>query len=283
MKTHSSGGVAFFIRAATGNLIQFKFISSKYLFLVLLAVISFQHRLIAQKSAATFNQQSTIVSPELEQNLRSTLKKNSLKFQLVENNGQTGLPREVFAYFSTQNQTVFIEKDRLRIVVLDPVEDEKKPDVDTKDRNNRPVTTPRRFDYNAFSIRFNGSTGFKSWEKQNKFATKRNFMNLRQGNTDVIRAESYGEVILKNIYQGIDLRLYSQENGHLEFDWIVWPGADASAIRMEFEGQKKLGISADGGLKVGLGMGEFNMRLPESYYVTPAGKKAVDAKFCLYW
>jgi hypothetical protein len=73
--------------------------------------------------------------------------------------------------------------------------------------------------------------------------------------------------------------LYSQDDGHLEFDWIVWPGYDAARIKMEFEGQKSLRISEKGSLEVRLGMGTFNMRLPESYYVTPAGKQNVNAIF----
>lgn len=75
--------------------------------------------------------------------------------------------------------------------------------------------------------------------------------------------------------------MYSQADGHLEFDWIVWPGYDAAKIKMKFEGQKSIGLSAKGSLEVRLGMGTFNMRLPESYYVTPAGKQNVDAKFLI--
>lgn len=71
---------------------------------------------------------TTGLDGELEKTVRNTLKKNSEKLQLVENNGQSGLPREVVAYFSSYNEMVFIEKNKLRIIVLesDAVNDKKK-------------------------------------------------------------------------------------------------------------------------------------------------------------
>ena len=66
----------------------------------------------------------------------------------------------------------------------------------------------------------------------------------------------------------------------MEFDWIIAPHADASIIKMKFEGQKKLAIH-DGDLEINLAMGSFHIRLPESYYVTPAGKQQADVRFYL--
>jgi hypothetical protein len=67
----------------------------------------------------------------------------------------------------------------------------------------------------------------------------------------------------------------------MEFDWIVAPYADASRIKMKFEGQKKLSINNSGDLQIKLAMGSFHIHLPESYYVTPAGKQQADIRFYL--
>ena len=67
----------------------------------------------------------------------------------------------------------------------------------------------------------------------------------------------------------------------MEFDWIVAPYADASMIKMKFEGQKKLSINSNGDLDIRLAMGSFHIHLPESYYVTPAGKQQADICFYL--
>ena len=220
------------------------------------------------------------MNARMEKTVRETLKQNSQTLQLIENNRQAGLPGEVVAYFSSNNETVFIEKDRLRIVV---VESTGKNNIKTnKNRNGTlPELPEKRYRYNSFSILFKGSKGFSGLEKVKPFDTKRNFINKNSIDANNITAGSFAEIILKNIYEGIDLRLYSQADGQLEFDWIVWPGYDASRIKMQFDGQKKLAISAAGSLEVHLGLGNFNMRLPESYFVTPSGKQPVHAKFAI--
>ena len=281
MKTKITGGVAFFIYTATGILNKSQSIASRFFILFLIANFLLQINLNGQNLHLS-GKVGSAVSPEMEKNLRNTLKKNSLQFQLVENKGQGGLPTSVVAYFSTRNQTVFIEKDMLRVVVIDPNE---KKESATVDKNIGPSLPPsgsdKEFIYNSFTIRFKGTDGFKYCEKQHQFNTKRNYLNTQSAASSVIGAGSYGEITLKEIYPGIDLRLYSQENGQLEFDWIVWPGANADLIRMQFDGQRDLSITRMGELQVKLGMGDFKMRLPESYYVMPAGKKVVQANFYL--
>ena len=219
------------------------------------------------------------LSPGLEKTVRNTLKQSSLKLQLIENNGQLGLPATVIAYFSSGNQTVFIEKDRLRIIVVRSPENESDMGFVT-DKSSIPSKS-KDYDYNAFNILFKGSRGFSGYEKINPFETKRNFINTSSKQQDITNVSSFGEVILKNIYPDIDLRLYSQESGQMEFDWIVAPFADASMIKMKFEGQEKLRMDNNGNLEIGLRMGSFHIHLPESYYVTPTGKEHADIHFYL--
>ena len=47
----------------------------------------------------------------------------------------------------------------------------------------------------------------------------------------------YGKVRLQGVYPGIDLVYYGRQ-GQLEYDFVVAPGADASAIRWGFDGAK---------------------------------------------
>jgi len=219
------------------------------------------------------------LSPGLEKTVRNTLKQSSLKLQLIENNGQLGLPATVIAYFSSGNQTVFIEKDRLRIIVVRSPESQSDIGFVT-DKSSIPSKS-KDYDYNAFNILFKGSRGFSGYEKINPFETKRNFINTRLKEQDITNVSSFGEIVLKNIYPDIDLRLYSQESGQMEFDWIVSPFADASMIKMKFEGQEKLRMDDNGNLEIRLRMGSFHIHLPESYYVTPTGKEQADIHFYL--
>ncbi|MGQ9863634.1 MAG: DUF7948 domain-containing protein [Bacteroidia bacterium] len=55
------------------------------------------------------------------------------------------------------------------------------------------------------------------------------------------------EVTLQNIYQGIDLRYYSDQ-GRLRFDYIVHPGADPSQITFTFHGTPSVYTTPEGNL-----------------------------------
>jgi hypothetical protein len=273
MKTQNAGGKPVNLTVLSGpNL--FKLYLSLFL-LFLLCPGSYGQLPVGKNRIAA----SSVADAELEQRVRNTLKQNSQKLQLVENKGQSGLPQHVVAYFTSYNETVFIEKDRLRIVVVEPGgnnKSEKRTDDNSRISELSSINNCR---YNTFSIGFKGSMGFTELKSEKPFATKRNFINAQSIHNNNITADCFAEITLKNIYPGIDLRLYSQEDGHLEFDWIVWPGYNAARIKMEFTGQENLEISANGNLRVKLALGTFTMRLPESYYITPAGKQQVHAKF----
>lgn len=221
------------------------------------------------------------VSPELKEQVLATMKESSQKFQLIENKGQMGLPEKVIAYFSTSSQIVFVEKDRLRIVVLNHVEKKNNLRISSgQEKDFLPdPSSPKKYHYNTFSILFKGSLGLKHFEKGKLFDTRRNFINSRLAHGAITGVGSYEEITLKNVYKGIDLRLYSQEKGQLEFDWIVWPGADPDKIKMQFEGQKNLAVNRQGELLIQLEMGQFQMHMPQSYYSTPSGKLIADFRF----
>lgn len=46
---------------------------------------------------------------------------------------------------------------------------------------------------------------------------------------------AYNSVIYKNLYNGIDLEVYS-EAGNLKYDFIIHPGANPEQIKIRYEG-----------------------------------------------
>jgi hypothetical protein len=52
---------------------------------------------------------------------------------------------------------------------------------------------------------------------------------------------NYAEVYYENLYDGIDLRYYTNERG-LKYDFIVHPGADPNQIRLRYQGAEDLKI-----------------------------------------
>jgi len=72
----------------------------------------------------------------------------------------------------------------------------------------------------------------------------------------------FGEVILEDVWPGIDLRIDGREG--IKYDWVLAPGADPSLIRLRYEGQDGLSMKA-GALHVALSTGAIREEAPLTY------------------
>ena len=82
---------------------------------------------------------------------------------------------------------------------------------------------------------------------------------------------NYGSVRYTGLYPGIDLVYYGND-GTLEYDWIVAPGADPQNIRLSFEGAGRVRIDKHGDLLLKQGRNEYRHRKPMVYQEI-AGKR----------
>jgi hypothetical protein len=85
----------------------------------------------------------------------------------------------------------------------------------------------------------------------------------------------YKEAVVKNVYNGIDLRYYF-ENGYLRYDFVVQPGADPSQIKFELDGEFKEYLK-NNTLCYTTCFGEVQMQ--NLYVYQQVDKKQVPAKF----
>jgi hypothetical protein len=85
----------------------------------------------------------------------------------------------------------------------------------------------------------------------------------------------YKEAIVKNVYNGIDLRYYF-DKGYLRYDFVVQPGADPTQIKFELEGEFKEYLK-NGALCYTTRFGEVQMQ--DLYVYQQNDKKQVTAKF----
>jgi hypothetical protein len=91
------------------------------------------------------------------------------------------------------------------------------------------------------------------------------------------KVTNYAKVKFQAIYPGVDLVYYGNQ-GQLEDDFIVAPGADPKAILLGFQGTEKLRIDAQGDLVLRIRGGEVRLRKPIVYQSTPAsGSQAADS------
>lgn len=92
---------------------------------------------------------------------------------------------------------------------------------------------------------------------------------------------NYERVRYAGIYPGIDLLYYGNE-GTLEYDWIVAPGADPQRIRMVFDGTGGLRIDRQGDLVIRLGKNEYRHRKPVVYQEMAGARVHVTAEWRLH-
>lgn len=88
----------------------------------------------------------------------------------------------------------------------------------------------------------------------------------------------YKEVVLKNVYNGIDIRYYF-DKGSLRFDYIVHPGADPNQITFSLKGSNNNYINEKGNLTFTTRFGEVQMTELLSYQYQGNEKKKVESKF----
>jgi len=91
---------------------------------------------------------------------------------------------------------------------------------------------------------------------------------------------TYGAILYKNIYPGIDMKFYGT-NSQLEYDVIVSPQADPSKVRLSYRGAKKLSLTPKGELEIALAHGSILQKKPVVYQMLDGKRKEIEGKFVL--
>jgi hypothetical protein len=86
------------------------------------------------------------------------------------------------------------------------------------------------------------------------------FLGNRPGEW-VRNVPTFQRIVWRGVYPGIDVIGYARD-GRLEYDFIVGPGADPSAIRLRFDGVRSLSLDEEGGLLLRTPAGFVRHRAP---------------------
>ncbi|MBL8294339.1 MAG: SBBP repeat-containing protein [Bryobacterales bacterium] len=92
---------------------------------------------------------------------------------------------------------------------------------------------------------------------------------------------NFGKVAYLSLYPGIDLVFYGASPQHLEYDFIVAPDADPSAISIAFEGADSLSLDGEGTAILRAGETELRQRKPRVYQTIGGREVPVDGRFVL--
>jgi len=97
------------------------------------------------------------------------------------------------------------------------------------------------------------------------------------GKGKIANVKAYGEVLTKNVYQGIDVNSYI-EKGHARFDFIVKPGADAGQARLKFNGAATE-LDAKGDLIAKTNVSDLKFGDLKAYQFDKGARKSVRVAF----
>jgi Beta-propeller repeat len=91
---------------------------------------------------------------------------------------------------------------------------------------------------------------------------------------------TYARVKYQDIYPGVDLVYYGNQ-GRLEYDMVLSPGADPDGIRLSYQGADKIKIDETGDLLIGTAGAELRQHKPVIYQETDGSRQTVAGKYVL--
>jgi hypothetical protein len=91
---------------------------------------------------------------------------------------------------------------------------------------------------------------------------------------------TFARVKFHGVYPGIDLVYYGNQ-GRLEYDFLVAPGADPRAIHLRLGGADRVEVDAQGRLVAHVGVGRLEWHKPVAYQDGESGRREVPCRYRL--
>jgi hypothetical protein len=82
------------------------------------------------------------------------------------------------------------------------------------------------------------------------------------------------------VYPGVDLIYYGNQQ-QLEYDFVVAAGADPKAIRLSFQGARKLRLDEHGNLVLEARHGQVRLERPQVYQEAKGERRAIEGHYLL--
>ncbi len=198
----------------------------------------------------------------------------NIPLYFIPNKGQVN-PSVKF-YAKTPNYTLWVTSEGLVFdKVVEAAGAEATTPVNHDLRRNRSDKTFKR---NASKMLFVGAKDAEVILPGAKTEYRVNYFKGNDKSKWVTGVETSESVIYKNIYDGIDLKIYGFEK-QIEYDWVVHPGADPGRIAFKYENVQATEISEDGNLIIHTELGDLVHKRPVSYQVIDGGKVSVNVSF----
>ncbi len=133
--------------------------------------------------------------------------------------------------------------------------------------------------YHRVDVDFEGCNEQIQTETSDKVEGYRNYYYPHCPN-GVTHVNSYNEVLVKNIYKNTDVRYYGKKESGLEYDILVNPGGDPSAIQLKYSGAKRIGLK-DNKLLIETSLEPLGEYIPKVYQQINGQRLEVSASYAI--
>src|SRR5437016_4098770 len=227
----------------------------------------------AGRSKVATSQASKISATKSDPNWSAAYGKLPLSFE--ENQGQTA--REVryvsrgsgYELFLTPQEAVLALRAK-RPLDLSPLHRTASLRAFRKARRAGQVT--------AIRMRLEGANPEPQIAGTDPLPTKVNYFignDPKKWHTDV---PSYGRVKYEGVYPGIDVVFYGNQ-GKLEYDFLVAPGADPEAIQLKIAGARKMRLNSRGSVVLSVAASEVELQKPRIYQMIDGKRRLIEGRY----
>ena len=129
-------------------------------------------------------------------------------------------------------------------------------------------------------LNFNGSNEVSSIEKIHPTKAYFNYFIGNDKERWASEVRGYGEAVLKEFYNGIDLKLIEDQE-QLKYEFHVQAKADPSKISFTYAGHKNVSLDKKGNLVVKTDLGEIIEQKPYAYQIVNGNVREVKCDFSL--
>ncbi len=191
----------------------------------------------------------------------------------IENRGQW--PEDFDYKYTFGNGSVFLNENCLTVHLINP-EDLSSPHGQIAEQDASETFTR----HHAYKVYFVGADLNCDKSGSKKLKTYHNYILGNNPATWQSKVPLYEEVTYHNIYPNIDLRYYFSMEGNLKYDFVLRPGADASVIKLRYEGADGLDLIY-GNLMVRNSVEDVLESAPYAFQNLEKGKEKVDCEYVL--
>ena len=153
-------------------------------------------------------------------------------------------------------------------------------DSGVKDESSRgsSLTPPSSFTNSTLRMKLVGAEPNAQIAGGDELPGRTNYFTGRNSENWHTDVSTYARVRYQRIYPGIDMTYYGNQ-GELEYDFVIAPGADARNIKLSFAGARNTRIAANGDLILRTTVGEIRQHKPVAYQETGGSRQSLAARY----